>query len=71
METAERKTKVYLSDGSGCEKCNFSGRFGGWLNGKWSSYPQISCVHCEPNKENPDENSYPSPDPDNILSARR
>ncbi len=43
-----RHMKPYLNDGSGCEKCNFSGRFGGWINGHWNGYPQIRCPHCGP-----------------------
>lgn len=46
----ERHTKPYLNDGSGCEKCNYTGRFGGWINGKWCGYGQITCVHCSPSK---------------------
>lgn len=38
----------YLYDGSGCEKCNFTGNFGGWINGHWHSYPMIKCDACEP-----------------------
>jgi len=45
-----RHTEVYLNDGSGCEKCNFTGRFGGWLGDKWCGYPQISCSHCKPSE---------------------
>lgn len=36
----------YLIDGSGCVKCNFTGRFGGWIAGRWHGYPQIRCEHC-------------------------
>lgn len=45
---SERNTKKYLNDGSGCEKCNFTGRMGFWLNGKWSGYPQMTCLECRP-----------------------
>ena len=44
-------TAPYLNDGSGCEKCNYTGRFGGWLNGKYRAYPQIACSHCAPRKQ--------------------
>lgn len=48
---SHRNEGKYLNDGSGCEKCNFTGRFGGWLNGKWCGYGQISCSHCKPTEQ--------------------
>lgn len=49
----DRNNGKYLNDGSGCEECNFTGRFGGWINNKWRSYPQIDCSACKP--MSPDE----------------
>lgn len=46
-----KNTAPYLNDGSGCDRCNYTGRFGGWLNGKYSVYPQIACSHCAPRDE--------------------
>ncbi len=46
MMSTTKHTKPYLNDGSGCEKCNFTGRFGGWINGHWHGYPQINCQSC-------------------------
>jgi hypothetical protein len=43
-------TKPYLYDGSGCESCNFTGRFGGWIGQRYRAYPQIKCSHCAPSK---------------------
>lgn len=47
----KRNTRPYLTDGSGCEKCNFTGRFGGWIAGHWHCYPQITCAHCVPSSK--------------------
>lgn len=43
-----QNTAVYLNDGSGCERCNFTGRFGNWIAGRWHGYPLIKCTYCGP-----------------------
>jgi hypothetical protein len=45
-----KNTSVYLSDGSGCEKCNYTGNFGCWIAGRWHGYPQIRCTNCPTTK---------------------